>query len=76
MSLHSLPDLLEPWTDADLEKLSRREAIYVFMLLEKKRERIEDRVERDFYFMSRDKKKYSKIFNFAEQQKEKGLASR
>ncbi len=64
MTLKSLPTLFQPWTDADRDKLTIDEAIYVCMLLEKKVKSIEDRVERHHHFLRHDRQKYEKIFSF------------
>jgi hypothetical protein len=64
MSLDSLPSLFEPWREADTDKLTVDEAVFVYMHLEKKMKIIEDRVERHHHFLRHNKKRYQKIFNF------------
>jgi hypothetical protein len=65
MSLKTLPPLLKNWTDADVEALTFDEMSYIYMHLEKKKMLIDDRVERSVEFLSEDREKYQKIFNFS-----------
>jgi hypothetical protein len=64
MSLKNLPKLFEPWSDADMERLTLDEALYLQMIFEKKKLVIEDRIERFAEFLVEDRQKYQKIFNF------------
>ena len=64
MALRYLPDLLDPWTDATLDKLTVDEAIWVHMRMGRYMKMLEDRVERDYYFLRHNKEKYKKIFEF------------
>jgi hypothetical protein len=51
---HLLPSLFQPWENETMDKLTVHEAIYIHMQLQKKMKILEDRVERDPWFLAYD----------------------